>query len=215
LRHIIEQNQHKLIYIQYDLIPETFPPKKREKMSKLVLFNLMTVDGFFEGPNREIDWHNVDAEFNEFAIEQLDEAGMLIFGRITYELMAGFWPKPEALEDDPVVARKMNSLPKSVFSKTLDKVEWANTTLITSNIEKYIIQMKRDLTKDIFLFGSSELASELRRLNLIDEYRILINPILLGNGKPLFKAGDRRLNLSLMWIREFRSGNILLCYSPK
>jgi dihydrofolate reductase len=183
-------------------------------MRKVILFNMMTIDGFFEGPNREIDWYNVDTEFNDFAIEQLDNAGMLIFGRITYELMAGYWPRAEAIENDPIVAGKMNSLPKTVFSTKLKRSDWSNTIIINGNIEENISAMKQDLTKDIFIFGSSDLASEFRRLDLIDEYRIMINPVILGSGKPLFKEKDGKQNFRLLRTILFKSGNILICYQP-
>jgi dihydrofolate reductase len=183
-------------------------------MCKVILFNMMTIDGFFEGPNREIDWHNVNTEFNDFAIEQLDNAGMLIFGRITYELMAGYWPGAEAIENDPIVAGKMNSLPKTVFSTTLKRSDWSNTMIMNGNIEKIISTMKQELTKDIFIFGSSDLASEFRRLDLIDEYRIMINPVLLGSGNPLFKEKDVKQNFRLLRTIIFKSGNILICYQP-
>lgn len=92
-------------------------------MRKLLVFNLVTLDGYFEGPNRDISWHNVDAEFNEYAIDMLNSVDTLIFGRVTYELMAGYWPTPDAIKNDPIVAGKMNALSKIVFSRTLNKVE--------------------------------------------------------------------------------------------
>jgi dihydrofolate reductase len=183
-------------------------------MSKLILFNMITVDGFFEGPDREIDWHNIDSEFNEYAIEQLNSADTLIFGRVTYELMAAWWPKPEALKNDPVVAQKMNSIFKIVFSKTLDVAAWENTLIIKEKFDQKIKELKHEKSKDIYIFGSADLASSLRRLNLIDEYRIIINPILLGKGNPLFKEWNTKLNLKLIRVKEFKSGNVLLCYRP-
>ena len=184
-------------------------------MSKIILFNMMTLDGFFEGPNREIDWHNVDNEFNEFAIEQLNNASVLIFGRITYELMAGYWPTSDALSDDPVVAEKMNSLPKIVFSKTLNNPGWNNTRLVRGDPEKVCRELKEKNDKDIFIFGSAGLASKFMHLGLIDEYRIMINPLILGNGKPLFKQSGDRFLLKLIKSRKFRSGNVLLYYEPR
>jgi dihydrofolate reductase len=183
-------------------------------MSKLILFNMVTVDGFFEGPDRELDWHNVDGEFNEYAKEQLNSAGTLIFGRLTYEIMAAWWPTPEGLKDDPVIAQKMNSLPKLVFSRTLDVAAWENTTIIKEKFEQKIKHLKQETTKDIFIMGSAELASSFRRLNLIDEYRIIINPLLMGKGNPLFKEWNTRLKLRLVRVKEFKSGNVLLCYVP-
>jgi dihydrofolate reductase len=184
-------------------------------MSKIILFNLMTVDGFFEGPNKEIDWHNVDSEFNDFAVEQLSNASCLIFGRLTYELMASYWPTPTALSDDPVVAEKMNSIPKIVFSRTLDKTGWNNTRLVRGNIEKVCKQLKQENDKDIFIFGSANLATEFKKLGLIDEYRIIINPIILGKGNPLFRPADEPLKLKLIKIRSFITGNVLLYYETK
>ncbi len=92
-------------------------------MRNLFLFVMVSLDGFFEGPNREIDWHNVDEEFNEFAINQLNDVDTLLFGRVTYQLMASYWPTQSAKESDPIVADKMNNLPKIVFSKTLDQAQ--------------------------------------------------------------------------------------------
>jgi len=184
-------------------------------MSNIILFNLMTVDGFFEGPNREIDWHNVDDEFNDFAIEQLNSASALIFGRITYELMAAYWPSTEASTNDPVVAGKMNSIQKIVFSRTLDKAGWNNTRLVKGDPEEEFRKLKQIYDKDIFIFGSADLASTLMNRNLIDEYRIIINPIILGQGNTLFKPSREQLKLRLIKVRTFKSGNVLLYYQPE
>jgi dihydrofolate reductase len=183
-------------------------------MKKIILFNMMTLDGFFEGPDREIDWHNVDEEFNDFAVRQLDEASVLIFGRITYELMAGYWPTSDAIQNDPLVAGKMNSLPKVVFSNLLVSTDWNNTILRKGNVRDAIKEFKEVYDKDIFIFGSGNLAMSLARLNLIDEYRIMVNPVLLGEGNPLFRTLQDRIKLKLINTRVFRSGNVLLCYEP-
>jgi len=177
------------------------------------MFNMMTLDGFFEGPNRDIRWHNVDAEFNSFAVEQLDEIDTLLFGRVTYELMAGYWPTPTALRNDPVVAGRMNSISKLVFSRTLRKVEWSNSRLVNENAAQEIEKLKRLPGKDMAIFGSSDLTTSLMGTGLIDELRIMLNPVVLGNGKPLFTEGTRVLKL--IRSRTFRSGNVLLSYKPK
>ncbi len=173
----------------------------------------MTLDGYFEGPEREIDWHNVDDEFNVFAIEQLNSASLLIFGRITYEMMASYWPTAEAIKNDPVVAGKMNSLPKIVFSKTLNKAGWDNTRLVRSDPVKECRKLKEENEKNIFIFGSSNLASTLIVHDLIDEFRIMLNPLILGNGVRLFKTMPELLRLTLVSSRSFKSGNVLLIYS--
>jgi len=182
-------------------------------MGKLIVFNMVTVDGFFEGPNKEIDWHNVDAEFIEFAIEQLESAGALLFGRITYELMANFWPTKEAIKNDPIVADKMNTLPKFVFSKTLQKVDWNNARLIKINIPEEIAKLRQETEKDLLILGSGRLTVALTKLGLIDEYRLMVDPVILGKGKSLFEGLDKRINLALIKTKTYNSGNVLLCYS--
>ena len=182
-------------------------------MPKLILFNMMTIDGFFEGANEELDWHHVDPEFNEFAIGQLDSASALIFGRKTYELMAGYWPTPDGIKDDPDVADRMNSIPKMVFSGTLHQAGWTNTKLIKSIVKEEIENLKQQSGKDIFILGSANLATTFRQLGLIDEYRVMVNPIILGKGNPLFPLSDKRESLVLTKTRPFRNGNVLLIYS--
>jgi dihydrofolate reductase len=182
-------------------------------MRRLILFNMMTLDGFFEGPDRNIDWHVADEEFNQFAIEQLEEVGAILFGRVTYELMAGYWPTPQAIADDTVVAGKMNEIPKIVFSKTLDAAEWNNTRLVKGDLEQEIARLKQQPGRDLIIFGSADLASALTSLGLINEYRIMVNPWILGAGTPLFRDVKRRLRL--IRSRTFASGNVLLCYGPQ
>jgi len=183
-------------------------------MRKVFLFMMVTLDGFFEGPDHEIDWHNVDEEFNEFAIDQLNEVDALLFGRVTYQGMASYWPTPFAKEDDPIIADKMNTLPKFVFSKTLHQVEWSNSRLVAENIAGEISQMKQEQGRDMAIFGSAKLAVSLLQMGLIDELRIMVNPVVLGKGKPLFTGLHHKVNLKLIKTRTFRSGNVLLYYQP-
>jgi len=183
-------------------------------MRKVIFQMMISVDGYFEGPNREIDWHNVDNEFNDYAIGFLNSVDTLLFGRVTYELMAAYWPTDSALSDDPIVADKMNSLEKIVFSRTLKKADWHNTTLIKKDIAETVEILKDKPGKDIAIFGSSDLALALLPSGLIDELTILINPVILGQGKTLFRGIDSRLNLKLLRTKIFRSGNVMLCYKP-
>ena len=183
-------------------------------MRKLYVFNMVTLDGYFEGPNREIDWHNVDEEFNEFAIQEINTRDLLLFGRVTYELMASYWPTPDALKNDPIVANAMNSIPKIVFSKTLKKAEWNNTRLVKENVVQEISRLKQLPGKEIAIFGSSDLAVSLIPHGLIDEVRVMVNPVVLGKGKPLFKGIREKLNLKLLKTKVFESGNVLLYYQP-
>jgi dihydrofolate reductase len=154
----------------------------------------------------------VDEEFNKFAIEQLDSVDTLLFGRVTYEMMASYWPTPNALADDPLVAGKMNSLPKIVFSKTLSSPKWQNTRLIKDNFAQEVAKLKQQSGKDLIIFGSSDLAVTFIEQDLIDEYRIMVNPVALGIGKSLFKGIQTRLELKFLKTKVFRSGNVLLYY---
>lgn len=181
-------------------------------MRKLFSFNMVTVDGFFEGLNRDIDWHHVDEEFNEFAVEQTSSVDALLFGRVTYELMASYWPTPAAIESDSQVAALMNSLPKVVFSTTLSSAEWENSRVIRDHAQEEILKLKAQPGKDMAVFGSANLISTI--MDVIDEHRVLVNPILLREGVPLFKPGGEPLKLNLLNVRRFNSGNILLSYQP-
>ncbi len=182
-------------------------------MRKLFSFNMVTLDGFFEGPNGEIDWHNADnQEFNEFAIEQTGEADTLVFGRKTYQMMASYWPTETAISSDPIVADLMNRLSKIVFSRTLETADWSNTRLIRENARQEIRNLKMQPGGDMAIFGSANLMSTI--MDVIDEHRVMINPILLGTGNPLFKKTGEKVKLELVDERTFKSGNVLLSYRP-
>jgi dihydrofolate reductase len=183
-------------------------------MRKMIVFIMVSLDGFFEGQNQELDWHNVDEEFQNFAIEQINAVDLLLFGRVTYELMSGFWPTPEAIKADPLTAEKMNAMPKIVFSTTLRKANWNNTRLVNNNIKEEIVKLKQEPGKDLIIFGSSDLTVSLTKLGLIDEYRFMINPVVIGNGKSLLKGIQKTLKLKLLKTKVFRSGNVLLYYQP-
>lgn len=179
-------------------------------MRNLIWFNMVSVDGRFEGPDHNLDWHNTDDEFNQFAVEQLDSAGLLLFGRVTYEMMADFWPTH--VEDDPQVADRMNTLPKIVFSRLLKRVEWNNTRLIKSDPVAEVEQLKQQPGKDMFLFGSANLAKTLVNSGCIDEYRLMVNPIILGQGTLNFQDVQSPVPLELISTRAFSNGNVLLSY---
>jgi dihydrofolate reductase len=183
-------------------------------MRKLFSFNMVTLDGFFAGPGGDISWHNTDEEFNEYAIQQTGTLDVILFGRVTYQMMASYWPTQAAIKDDPIVAGQMNRLPKLVFSRTLDKAEWNNTRLIKDHIAEEISKLKQQPGKDMALFGSANLMSTLVQLDLIDEHRIIVNPVVLGNGIPLFQGIRSPMKLKLVNSRIFRSGNVLLNYTP-
>ncbi len=183
-------------------------------MRKLVVFNLVTLDGYFAGQGGDISWHNVDAEFNEFAIKMVSKGNTLLFGRVTYELMASYWPTPEAIKNDPVVAEGMNRLPKIVFSRTLDKVDWNNTKLVKGDMLAEMREMKQQCGKDMAVLGSGSIVSQLARQGLIDEYQIMVNPVVIGKGRTMFEGIKNKIALKLTNTRTFGNGNVLLCYEP-
>ncbi len=188
--------------------------RKENEMRRVLFFMLTSLNGFYEQGRWEIDWHNVDDEFTRFAIEQLESVDTLLFGRATYEGMASYWPTPAAVADSPATAEQMNSLPKIVFSKTLHKAEWNNTRLVRGDAAEEIKKLKEQPGKDMIILASSDLAASLAEHGLIDEYRIMVNPIALGEGKPLFQGMKRDLRLKLLDVRRFASGNVLLSYAP-
>jgi dihydrofolate reductase len=183
-------------------------------MRKIIVQEMITVDGFFAGPKGEIDWHHVDAEFNEHSVEFLNTIDTLMFGRITYDLMASYWPTPEGLKDDPIIAEKMNSLSKIVFSKTLAKATWNNSKMFSEINAEEIKKMKEVSGKDIAIFGSGIIVTALTELGLIDEYRFIVNPVILGKGKTLFANLEKKPGLKLLKTHEFKSGNVSLSYKP-
>ncbi len=183
-------------------------------MSRLFAFNMVTLDGYFEGPGHDISWHNVDEEFNAYAIAQLHDIGTLVFGRVTYELMASYWSTAAAKTDDAVVAELMNSLPKIVVSKRLAEVSWTNSRLIQGRLEDEFSKLKRRSEKDLAVFGSANLLKSLMQMDLVDEHRLMVNPIVLGTGTHLFQRGEGKLSLRLLRTRAFKNGNVLLSYEP-
>jgi dihydrofolate reductase len=181
-------------------------------MRKLNVFNLVTLDGYFAGQGGDISWHNVDDEFQELANEASNSGNTLLFGRVTYELMARYWPTPEAIKNDPIVARGMNSATKIVFSRTLNKVDWNNTRLVKNDMLSEIRKLKQESGKDLTVLGSGSIVSQLAQERLIDEYQILLNPVVIGKGKTMFEGVKDRFSLTLTKTRVFGNGNVLLSY---
>jgi dihydrofolate reductase len=180
---------------------------------KLFAFNMVTLDGYFEGSDGEIDWHNADnKEFNEFAVEQMSTVDTLAFGRKTYQMMASYWLTEVAMQSDPIVADRMNCLSKVVFSTTLEAVDWNNTRLVSENAAQELRTLKSQAGKDLAIFGSADLISTI--MEEIDEHRVMVNPVLLGQGTPLFRSTGKKILLKRVNARAFESGNVLLTYRP-
>jgi dihydrofolate reductase len=169
----------------------------------------VTLDGLMEGPNRELDdtAQFVDKDFDRYASEMLLSIDAVLLGRRTYELFAGYWPS--AIGPD---ADRLNELPKVVFSRTLERVDWRNSRLVSGNVEEEVARLKRQPGNDIALFGSAHLAATFIRLGLIDEYRILVTPVVLGSGTPAFKDIETRAALKLSQATTWSSGIVALYY---
>jgi dihydrofolate reductase len=184
-------------------------------MRKLVVFNMVSLDGFFVDSKGDISWaHKHDAEWNAFVNENASGSGVLVFGRITYQLMASYWPTAMALQNSPVVAKGMNGMPKIVFSRTLDKALWSNTRLIKGDVAAEVRTLKNEPGPDMVILGSGSIVSQLAQQNLIDEYQIAQSPIVLGRGRTMFEGLQERLNFKLTKSRTFGNGTVFVCYQP-
>jgi dihydrofolate reductase len=186
-------------------------------MRKLILMTSVSLDGFMEGPDHEIDWHMVDDELHRHFNEQLGPMGAFLHGRVTYELMAGFWPTadtdPSSTEPMVEFARIWLDMPKFVFSRTLERADW-NTTVVREVVPEEIVALKAQPAGDMVL-GGADLAATFMRLGLIDEYRLYVHPILIGRGKPPFQPSDAMIGLRLAETRTFGNGVVLLRYQPR
>ena len=186
-------------------------------MGKLVVFNSVSLDGYFTDANADMSFaHNTnpDAEWDSFVSSNARGGGILLFGRITYELMASFWPTPSAAETMPVVTERMNNLSKVVFSRTLDKAFWNNTRLVKNDMIGKIQRMKKESGEGMAIMGSGSIVSQLSQHSLIDEYQIVIIPVALGKGRTLFEGMKGKLPLKLTKTRTFENGNVYLTYEP-
>jgi dihydrofolate reductase len=181
-------------------------------MKKVIFQMSVSLDGYIEGPHREIDWHLVDDEFNAYSIEMLEAADVLIMGRKTYELMASAWP--DDTENDSVVKEKMNSTPKLVFSRTLKSVEWQNSRLATGSIAEEVWRLKEVPGDGLLPVGGSDLAASFLEEGLMDELHIILTPVVLGGGKTVFDGITQRYPLKLLSMQQFKSGNVVLVYEP-
>ena len=183
-------------------------------MRKLIVFNQVSLDGFIADVKGDMSWaHKQDAEWNEFVQGNASSGnGELIFGRVTYQMMASFWPTSMAAQLAPAVAERMNQLPKVVFSRTMDKASWNNTTLVTDNIAAAVRNLKSLPGDTMVIFGSGTIISELTEERLIDEYQFVVNPIVLGKGKAMFDGITGKLRLRHTNTRNFGNGNVVLSY---
>jgi dihydrofolate reductase len=181
-------------------------------MRKLVMWNLETLDGCFDGRQPwQLDWHESawGEELERFSLDQGEEVGTLLFGRVTYEGMAAHWTRATG-----VTADFMNSVPKVVFSTTLDSAAWSNTRLVKGDAADEVARLKQESGKDLFVFGSAKLSGGLMQRGLFDEYRICLAPVVLGGGVPLFKPAPEPRRMTLLEARVLKTGAIILRYAP-
>jgi dihydrofolate reductase len=185
-------------------------------MRKLVVFNQVSLDGYFVDRDGNMEWAKKapdDTEWNAFVAGNAAGGGALVFGRITYQMMASFWPTPMAMQMMPVVAKQMNTLPKLVFSRSLKGAAWHNTTLVKGDLVAEMRKLKQGTGPDMVILGSGSIAAQLAQAGLIDEYMIVVNPIVLGKGRTMFDGVKGNLNLKLTQSRTFGNGNVVLSYT--
>ena len=183
-------------------------------MRRVVAFSNISIDGFFSDTNGDLTWAQTnDAEFDSFFADTVRCCGTLVLGRVTYELLASYWPTAFARRHNPVVAERMNAAPKLVFSKTLRAAEWENAIVSRQGPVATLRQMKRELGGCLTILGSGSLVASLAREGLIDELHFVVNPVILGRGRTMFSGVREGLGLTPTRTRAFENGNVLLCYS--
>jgi dihydrofolate reductase len=180
-------------------------------MAKLSVFNFITLNGYFAAPDGDTSWHRHGEEEAQYSKDSLASDNMLIFGRVTYEHMVAFWPTDQAKQTMPDVAAGMNRAEKIVFSRTLASSNWENTRIVSAGIEDEIKRLKNG-AKDMTILGSGSIVTQLSDAGLVDEYEIMIDPVALGDGRPMFAGMKRTLNLELVSSRSFESGVVLHRY---
>jgi dihydrofolate reductase len=184
---------------------------------KIIWMMSVSVDGYMEGPNREIDWHMVDDEVFRHHIGWLADAGGFLEGRVTYELMAEFWPTadqgPAATTTVVEFARIWRDMPKVVYSRTLPRADW-NASVAHDVVPAEVLALKAQPGGDLVL-GGADLAAEFVRHDLIDEYRLYVHPIVIGRGKPMLRPSDAKVPLRLIETHSFGNGVTMLRYERR
>lgn len=184
-------------------------------MRKLSVFNNMSLDGYITDCNADMSWaHRSDPEWMEFTRGNAQGSSTLMFGRVTYDLMIQYWPTPLAMQYNPAVAERMNNLSKIVFSRTLDKATWNNTRLIRNDLIAEVRLLKKKSGDDMVIIGSGTIVSQLAEAGLIDDYKIVVVPVMLGSGRTMFEGVSGRPTLKRTSARNFENGNVYLCYEP-
>ena len=182
-------------------------------MRTLFLQINVTLDGYVEDANRDIDWHFSDSEFDEFILDTLRNIDGMVFGRVAFERLAPYWPtagETAQTETQREIARLMNELPKYVLSRTTQHSEWNNSHFVSVDD---VVTLKSQPGKDLALFAGANVATGLVKQGLVDELRLIVNPLLQGGGTPLFTGTYARQELALNEVRRFASGALVLTYT--
>jgi dihydrofolate reductase len=184
-------------------------------MRKIILSMPITLDGYIEGPHRELDWVIADDDLHDFYSDLLEQTDLIMYGRVTYELMVRYWPIARSDPSLPMsmhrYANTINPMKKVVFSTTLKNAEW-NTQVIHTLIPKEISKLKVQPGGNIALGGGAAIAQAFIQHGLVDELQLLVQPVAIGEGKPLFNGIRDLLKLDFLWSRSFDSGTVALCY---
>jgi len=181
-------------------------------MRKLTSFTFLTLNGFYKGLNEYTGWHHQlnSKEAADYAANSSSSGNALLFGRKTYDMMAGFWPSPQAAAAFPTVAENMNKAQKFVFSTSLKSAAWQNTSILSGDILEQVKQLKQSSGNDMTILGSGSILSQLADAGLIDEYHIMLDPVILGQGTPIFNNINTNRRLKLTSSRLFEQDGILL-----
>ena len=185
-------------------------------MRRVIVSNLISLDGYLAATDGDLGWFAVGPEFMAYAQVLMREVGGMLFGRVTYEMMRDYWTSPAAVEGDPLVAGPMNEKPKYVFSRTLKRADWGkwDNASLSADPVATVRQLRATAGADLVIFGSGGLVSALAPHGLIDEYRFIVNPAVLGQGVPMFRGFSARIPLMLLNSRTFDGRTVMLTYRP-
>jgi dihydrofolate reductase len=194
-------------------------------MAKLVASTFVSLDGYMVGDDEDMSWviESFNAEMGKDIGKSFEDTGAILLGRVTYDIMSSYWPhaipdgnydydNPAAGSEDPVITERMNNLPKIVFSRTLKSPEWNNSRVVSENIAEAVAKLKAEPGKDLMIQGSASIVQTFTNLGMIDEYRLMMHPIVLGSGKPLFANIEDRTSLELVDTKTYKNGVLSLRY---
>jgi len=186
-------------------------------MRRIIASEFVSADGYVVGPKEDMSWvtENFNEEMGKYAGDLMASMDTILLGRVTYQIMANAWPN--WTEEQSPGADKMNRTPKVVLSRTLREAPWGKyepATIISNNVEQEIGELKQRPGKNIVIYGSANAVQSLTRLGLIDEYQLLVHPVFLGDGKPLFERMEKQFKLKLLRTQTYRNGVNVLCYGP-